>query len=175
MSKPEPFTRPEEEQDMPAATQRPYWLGAGVAAIGAIWLYQATSLPQRSQYAQIGPGFFVSIVGIALVILGVLLIWQIHRGEIFEAQGTEDADPDAEASWPALGLTVAAAILPLLTIDFLGFPATAALMFLLVTRAFGSRRYLINAVIGVAFGLICWFGFSALGVQLGDLFPVMGL
>lgn len=156
-------------------TGRPYWLGAAVAAIGAVWLYQASFLPQRAQYAQIGPGFFVSVVGAGLVVLGALLVWQIHRGETFEAQETEDADADAHASWPGLLLSVAAAAVPLLTIDVLGFPATAAIMFLLVTRAFGSRRYLLNAAIGIAFGLVCWFGFSALGVQLGGPFPLAGL
>jgi putative tricarboxylic transport membrane protein len=156
-------------------TDRPYWLGAGIAAIGAVWLYQALSLPQQAQYAQIGPGFFVSLVGVALIVLGALLTLQIHRGETFEAQQGEDTDADAEASWPALGMTVAAAALPLLAIDMIGFPATATLMFLLVSRAFGSRRYLLNAVLGIAFSLICWFGFSALGVQLGGLFPSMGL
>jgi putative tricarboxylic transport membrane protein len=154
---------------------RPYWLGAAVVAIGAVLLFQALSLPQRAQYAQIGPGFFVSLVGGILVALGVILIWQIHRGETFEAQGSEDADADADASWPALGLTVAAAALPLFTIGPLGFPATAALMFLLVSRAFGSRRYLLNLAIGIVFSLICWYGFSWLGVQLGGLFPPMGL
>ena len=155
-------------------TDRPYWLGAGVVAIGAVWLWQALTLPQSAQYAQIGPGFFVSVVGAVLVVLGALLIWQIHRGETFEAQESEDSDADAEASWPALGLTIAAAALPLLVIDIIGFAATAALMFLLVSRAFGSRAYVLNAAIGIAFGLICWYGFSALGVQLRGLFPVMG-
>ena len=156
-------------------TDRPYWLGAGVVAIGAVWLWQALSLPQRAQYAQIGPGFFVSIVGIVLIVLGVILIWQIHRGEKFEAQESEDTDADAEASWPALGLTVAAAALPLFIIDHVGFPVTAALMFLLVSRAFGSRSHLLNAVIGIVFALLCWYGFSALGVQLRGLFPPLGL
>ncbi len=156
-------------------TGRPYWLGAGVVAIGAIWLWQALSLQQRAQYAQIGPGFFVSIVGIVLIVLGAVLIWQIYRGETFEAQQSEDTDADAETSWPALGLTVAAAALPLFVIEIIGFPATATLMFGLVCRAFGSRRYLLDAGIGFVFALICWFGFSALGVQLRGLFPPLGL
>lgn len=156
-------------------TDRPYWLGAGVAAIGAVWLWQALTLPQRAQYAQIGPGFFVSLVGVVLIVLGALLIWQIHRGETFEAQESEDTDAEADASWPALGLTVAAAALPLLVIGIIGFPLTAALMFLLVSRAFGSRTYLLDAAIGIAFGVLAWFGFTALGVQLGGLFPAMGL
>ena len=63
----------------------------------------------------------------------------------------------------------------LLVIGVIGFPATATLMFVLVSRAFGSRRYVLNAAIGAVFALICWFGFSALGVQLRGLFPAMGL
>ena len=91
----------------------------------------------------------------------------LFRARGFHATGMRDIAT-------ALGMTVAAAVLPLLVIDLIGFPVTAALMFLLVSRAFGSRAYILNAVIGIAFGLLCWYGFSALGVQLRGLFPPLG-
>jgi putative tricarboxylic transport membrane protein len=57
----------------------------------------------------------------------------------------------------------------------LGFVITATASFVLTTRAFQSRRYVINTVIGATFALICWYGFRLLGVPLGGLLPVAGV
>ncbi len=155
--------------------RRPYWLGASIILIGLIWLWQASYLPQFAQYAELGPGFTVSLVGGILVLLGLILIWQIARGESFESQEGEDVDADKEASWPALFLAIAGAAVPLATMQHLGFPITAMLSFSLVTRAFGSRRIVFNAIIGLGLGLACWYGFGLLGVPLGHIIPVLGI
>jgi putative tricarboxylic transport membrane protein len=154
---------------------RPYWLGAAIAAIGAVWLWQGLSLPATARYAEVGPGMFPAIIGGVLIVLAGILTWQVHRGEKFEPQEAEDADADAAVSRPALVYAVAAAAIPLLTMRWVGFPVTAALSFLLVTRAFGSRRLLLDAAIGIALGTACWYGFSALGVRLGAFFPFLRL
>lgn len=157
-------------------TERPYWLGAGVILFGALWLYQSfANLPQLAQYAELGPGFTVSLIGAGLVLLGLILIWQISRGESFESQEGEDVDASQGASWPALGLAVAGAALPLLTMQHLGFAITAAFSFMLVTRALGSRRLVMDAAIGLVLGLLCWYGFGKLGVPLGDFVPLLGV
>ena len=41
--------------------------------------------------------------------------------------------------------------------------------------AFGSRRVALDLAIGAAMGACAWFGFSALGVQLGKLYQVPAL
>ena len=48
--------------------ERPYWIAAGVIAFGLVWLYQASLLPQFAQYAELGPGFTVTIIGAGLVL-----------------------------------------------------------------------------------------------------------
>ena len=159
----------------PSAPAKPYWLGLGVIAIGGVWLYGALSLPQTAQYAQIGPGLFVTVIGIALIGLGALLMYQIARGEEFKPQDSEDATADAPADRMALLTAVAATALPLLTIGHLGFPLTATLSFALVARAFGSRRPALDLAIGLGLGLVAYFGFIQLGVTLGGLFPLLGI
>jgi putative tricarboxylic transport membrane protein len=49
-----------------------------------------------------------------------------------------------------------------------GFIVTAALVFALTTRAFGSRRILLDLAIGLFIAGLAWFGFSFLGVNLGE-------
>lgn len=141
--------------------------------MGAVWLYGAASLPQTAQYAAIGPGLFVTVIGIALVILGALLLWQIAQGEEFAPQDAEDAMADAPADRGALLTAVVAAGLPLLTMRWLGFPITAALSFALAARAFGSRRLPLDIVIGAVLSLVAYYGFRRLGVGLGDVLPLL--
>ena len=157
----------------PAAPARPWWLGLCIIAIGCLWLYGAASLPQTAQYAAIGPGLFVTLIGIALIGLGAVLIAQIARGERFSPQEAEDAMADAPADKVAFFTALAAAALPILTMRALGFPVTAAISFLLVARAFGSRRLLLDFALGVLIAAMSYWGFTALGVGLGPAFPFL--
>jgi len=141
--------------------------------MGAVWLYGAASLPQTAQYAAIGPGMFVTLIGAALVILGALLLWQITQGEQFAPQDAEDAMADAPADRVALLTAAAAAGLPLLTMKWRGFPITASLSFTLVARAFGSRRLPLELAIGLVLSLAAFYGFRRLGVGLGEVLPLL--
>jgi putative tricarboxylic transport membrane protein len=157
------------------ATARPWWLGLAVLATGGVWLYGAFSLPQTVRYAVVGPGIFPMLVGAGLVLLGILLLVQIARGERFAPQETEDVDVDVPVSWRAFFTAVAAAAVPILTMRRLGFPVTAALSFALVARAFGSTTLVRDLAIGLAIGLICWYGFSELlGIGLPLLPALLG-
>lgn len=155
--------------------ERPYWVAAGVIAFGLVWLYQASLLPQFAQYAELGPGFTVTLVGGALVVLGIILAFQIYRGEHFDPQDAEDVANDVPPSRSALALAAAGAAIPVLTMTTLGFVITATASFVLTARAFQSRRYVFNTIIGAIFSLVCWYGFRLLGVPLGGLLPIAGV
>ena len=144
-------------------------------ALGLVWLYGALSLPQAATYAVVGPGFFPALIGAALVVLGVLLLIAVARGERFEPQEAEDADTTRAPSRQALWTTVAAATLPVFVIRPLGFPIAAALTFALTARAFGSRRLLLDLGVGLLLGVACWLLFSRLlGLALPG-FPLFGV
>src|SRR5690606_37745484 len=125
-------------------------------------------------YGGVGPGAFVMLVGLVLIVLGLTLIAQIARGDAFEPQAAESAQADAPPSRKAFFYAAAGAAIPLLTMRPLGFPLTAMLAFVLVTHAFGSRRLLLDSVIGLVLGVMCWVGFSWLGVTLGGALPLAG-
>lgn len=153
---------------------RPYWIGALVSLMGAVWLYNAWQLPQGARYAAIGPGLFVTISGAGLFILGIILMVQIHRGESFEAQDAEDAAGDQPMDKVAFLTALAAVIIPIFIMRPIGLPLTAMLSFVLVCRAFGSRQWVMNIVIGALVGSLSWLFFRYLGLQLGPFFPPLG-
>ena len=156
-----------------ATQSRPWWLGIAVILMGAVCLYASSSLPATAQYAAIGPGLFVTIAGIGLVVLGILLLIQIARGEKFEAQDAENAEGNLPMGKRAFFTALAATIVPALTIEILGLPLTAMLSFMLVARSFGSKKIVQDLVIGLILGSLSWYLFSVLGLQLGDFFPLL--
>ena len=152
----------------------PWWLGLAVILMGAVCFYASTDLPATAQYAGIGPGMFVAAVGLGLVGLGVLLLVQIARGEVFEPEEAENAVPGQSMDKRAFFTALLAAIVPALAIETLGLPVTAMLSFMLVARAFGSKRLVSDLVVGFVLASLCWFLFGWLGLQLGGFFPLAG-
>jgi putative tricarboxylic transport membrane protein len=153
---------------------RPYWIGGLVIAMGALWLYGAMELPQGARYAAVGPGLFVTIAGAGLVLLGIMLIIQIARGESFEPQDAEDAAANAPMDKIAFFTALLAAALPVLLMRPMGLPFTAMVSFTLVARAFGSKLLLVDILTGAILGSLAWYLFSQLGLQLGRFFPPLG-
>ncbi|HEV7276323.1 MAG TPA: tripartite tricarboxylate transporter TctB family protein [Devosiaceae bacterium] len=176
----------DEERTAPEATEgdgqtvasrppRPYWIGILIIAMGAVWLYGGMGLPQGARYAAVGPGLFVTIAGAGLVMLGIMLIVQIARGESFDPQDAEDAAANAAMDKRAFLTALLAAFLPVLLMRPMGLPFTAMVSFTLVARAFGSRRLVIDIATGAILGSLAWYLFSQLGLQLGRFFPPLGL
>ncbi|GEO41076.1 putative tricarboxylic transport membrane protein [Skermanella aerolata] len=159
---------------MSGSKTRPWWLGLGTTGLGGIWLNGALSLDIVAKYGGIGPGLFVGLVGAGLVLLGIVLTIRIGLGERFEPQATEDMTPDAPFSLSGFLLATTAAAVPLATMQPIGFPVTAALVFALVARAFGARRILHDVAFGLILGSACWYGFRSLGVGLGGFLPLLG-
>jgi len=160
---------------MMSLRNRPWWLGLAVMFMGAVCFHASTELAATAQYAAIGPGLFVAAVGLGLIVLGVLLLIQIARGEVFEPEEAENASAGKTMDKRAFFTALVAVILPALTIEALGLPVTAMLSFMLVARAFGSRRLVSDLIVGFVLGSLSWLLFGWLGLQLGGFFPLAGL
>jgi putative tricarboxylic transport membrane protein len=124
--------------------------------------------------AVIGPGFFVTAVGLALVVFGALHTAQVmlsrHEPEAADAEDGALVVPFRAGAFLTALASVAA---PVLMMRVLGFPLTAALVFAGVARAFGSRRLLLDLLIGAAVSISSWFLFGWLGVNLGAFLPLL--
>lgn len=178
-------------------------LGLGIAALGAFILVETRFIKVAPIYAKVGPAVIPTIVGIILVVLGLVFIWQAWRtrhapapqgldapGSLLDTPGT--AVPPAD--WKALIAIGIGLLLQVLLLDpedapfgldaalnqpffhaIGGFIPTAAILFLCVSAAFGSRRYLRDLIIGIVLAVVTYLGFvKALGLPLppgliGDL------
>jgi len=121
-------------------------VAAGVLALGALVTWGSFHLPTGGGYAQVGPGVVPRIVGIATLLLGAWLLYEAFSG------GFRGIDEEAEARmpmhWASFAWVSAGIIAYGLLIQGAGFILSSILLFLLVARGFGSRRWALNAVSG---------------------------
>ena len=150
-------------------------LAAGYLALGAFVVYGSYHLPTGGGYAQVGPGVVPRIVGIGMLLRGALLLREALTG------GFRGVDEEAEAhlpiDWPAFAWVSAGIIAYGLLVEVLGFVIASVILFVLVARSFGSRRWVFNVVVALALSAAIYAIFRyGLGLMLpsGVLKPLIG-
>jgi putative tricarboxylic transport membrane protein len=138
-------------------------MAVGVLALAAIVLWQAASIQVSPIYARVGPTVVPYLAGGGLFVLGVVLVLSALRGGWQTSEERAYAPDRAALGWVLAGLA-----LNVLTIGPLGFTLASILLFVCVTRAFGSRKIVRDALIAAAFSLIAYLGFAkTLNINIG--------
>ncbi len=137
----------------------------GVIVIGALVFGGSFSLPEAGGYAQVGPAVVPRFVGGGLFVLGVLLLREAMTG------GFRGVDEEAEIhlpmDWPAFGWVTGGIVLYGLLVESAGFLFASTILFVMVARGFASRRWVLNAVVGLAVASFIYAVFNyGLGLQL---------
>ena len=137
----------------------------GLLALGAYVLYDTQSIAAAQGYDQLGPRLFPQIVGVALVLLGAVLSWHAlaggWRNVPLDQEGHDNPD------WPAFGLISGGLILQMAIIGSAGFVIASTILYLLIARGFGSRRWRRDLLVGVTVVLAAYYLFTlALGLHL---------
>jgi putative tricarboxylic transport membrane protein len=150
-------------------------VSVGVLALGALVLAGAWELPAGGGYAQVGPGVVPRIVGGGLLLLGALLLREALSG------GFRGVDEEAEIhlpmDWIAFAWVGGGIVAYGLLVERAGFLIASTLLFVAVARGFASRRWITNALVGLAVAAFIFGVFNyALGLQLpkgvlGSLLP----
>lgn len=138
-----------------------------VAAVGVILAWGAWRFPVEKGYAILGPQVIPYAVAALLLMVGAALGYQAVTGGFhsLEAGAATTRLARAGAAWVSGGLVAMAAL-----ITHLGFVLSAALLFGMAARGFGSRRPLRDLGIGIALALPVYWVFTAgLGVSLPAL------
>jgi putative tricarboxylic transport membrane protein len=152
-------------------------MALAVMALGAFVAFDTFTGLASPSYAEVGPGVFPLIVGAALLLAGLGLLLQRLRGQWHVAWVERDASA-AASSAPLRNVLLVAAALTLNVLLFapLGFIAASAVLFTCVSAAFGSRRTVLDAIIGIAFATAIYVIFvHGLGLSLpaGDLWGLL--
>lgn len=140
-------------------------LGGGLLALGG-FIAVETLLAPRTGSLLVGPALFPCLIAAGLALVGLAVLREAFAGPIAHEGGME-------LDGLALGLTAAGLAVQFLLVEALGWIPAAALLFMAVSRAFGSRRPLVDAALGIGLAAGTYVVFNhALGLNLppGDVF-----
>lgn len=137
-----------------------------LVVIGAYTFYDASTL--RVGFGDpVGPRLFPYVIGAITVVLGLLLVLATLRGDTPQAEGGEDVDLRHPADWVTVLKLVGVLLFTILTISFLGWAVSGALLFVGCAWSLGSRTLVRDVVVGVVLSVASWYFFhEGLGVIL---------
>lgn len=141
-------------------------LAAALVVVGAYTVYDATTL--RIGFGDpVGPRVFPYVIGAGTVLLGVLLVLATLRGDVPEAEGGEDVDLHQPADWVTVGKLVGVLLFTVLTVSFLGWAISGAILFVGSAWSLGSRTLVRDVIVGLVLSVSSWYAFhEGLGVIL---------
>ncbi|MEU5726074.1 tripartite tricarboxylate transporter TctB family protein [Micromonospora sp. NPDC047738] len=141
--------------------------GVLLSAVAVTVLVDAAGLPASTSASGVGPAFFPTIVGVALLTVAAALIVAVlrgHRGTPDEGEG--DVDPSHTQVRPAL-LVVGAVLAHGLLLDPAGYLVAAFVAFWGIAYALGARHPVRTPVISLAVAAVVYLGFTyGLGIDL---------
>ena len=140
-------------------------VAVGVLALGGAIFGGSFDLPTGGGYAQVGPGVVPRIVGAGILLLGAMLVREALTG------GFRGVDEEAEAKlpldWISFAWVTAGIFAYGLLVERLGFIIASAVLFVFVARSFASRRWALNAVVGLVLAAAIFAIFTyGLGLML---------
>lgn len=164
-----PLDTPDAPQSAAPAPERDMaqlGLAAMLVVVGAYTFYDATTL--RIGFGDpVGPRLFPYTIGAVTVVLGLLLVLATLRGDVPQAEGGEDVDLRQPADWATVLKLVGVLLLTVLTISFLGWAVSGALLFVGSAWALGSRTLVRDVIVGAVLSVGSWYFFhEVLGVIL---------
>jgi len=141
-------------------------LAAALVVVGAYTVYDATTL--RIGFGDpVGPRVFPYVIGAGTIVLGVLLVIATLRGDVPQAEGGEDVDLRQPADWVTVGKLVGVLMFTVLTVSFLGWAISGAVLFVGSAWSLGSRTLVRDVIVGLVLSVSSWYAFhEGLGVIL---------
>jgi putative tricarboxylic transport membrane protein len=117
-------------------------LGAAVLALGAFIAFETSQAPGAAN-AVVGPALFPYLISAGLILVGLALLREALTGHIAHAQGLE-------LDGTAVVLVAVGLIVQMLLLETLGWIPASTILFMVVARAFGSRKIVKDALLGLA-------------------------
>ena len=116
-------------------------LGGAVLALGAFIAFETSRAPGAAN-AVVGPALFPYLIAAGLILVGLACCARPYRPH--RARGGLELDGIAVV------LVSVGLIIQILLLETLGWIPASTILFMAVARAFGSRRLVMDAVLGLA-------------------------
>ena len=117
-------------------------LGLLVLALGLFIAVQTWLMPVSIATAAVGPKLFPALVATGLLATSAFLLREAITGALAHRSGFE-------LDWWAVALGMGALLAQIILLTWIGWVLASTLLFVAVARAFGSRRLVLNTVIGL--------------------------
>ena len=115
-------------------------------------------IPQGSSI--VSPQTFPYMVAAFTSLVGFILILDVLRGRLGTPEGDEPGDPFVGANFKTMAIIAAAIGLHVILLEIAGYVIAATVCFFGVSYGFGSRKYLKDFGISLAFALVVYFSFT---------------
>ena len=115
-------------------------------------------IPQGSSI--VSPQTFPYMVAAFTSLVGFVLILDVLRGRLGTPEGDEPGDPFVGANFKTMAIIAAAIGLHVILLEIAGYVIAATVCFFGVSYGFGSRKYLKDFGISLAFALVVYFSFT---------------
>jgi len=115
-------------------------------------------IPQGSSI--VSPQTFPYMVAAFTSLVGFILILDVLRGRLGTPEGDEPGDPFVGANFKTMAIIAAAIGLHVILLEIAGYVIAATVCFFGVSYGFGSRKYLKDFGISLAFAFIVYFSFT---------------
>jgi putative tricarboxylic transport membrane protein len=128
-------------------------LGLAVLALGLFIAIETLMTPPLAARTAIGPGVFPGLIGAGLIAVSIRLFYEAlnlrHETENFP-----------ELDWKAVALLAGAFLLTIFIFEYVGWIIAGTILFCAGAYAFGSRRWVLNILLGLALTTITFFVFD---------------
>ena len=115
-------------------------------------------VPQGSSI--VSPQTFPYMVATFTSLVGIGLIMHVLRGRLGTPEGDEPGDPFLGANFKTMAIIATAIALHVILLEIAGYVIAATVCFFGTSYGFGSRKYLKDFGISLAFALIVYFSFT---------------
>ncbi|WP_043618476.1 tripartite tricarboxylate transporter TctB family protein [Nonomuraea candida] len=142
-------------------------LAVVVLVLGVLVVVGTLDVSAAASQLGIGPRFFPSLVGGAMVLIGLLYVIDVLRGGHGDPEESEDVDAGAPTDWRSLLLVSGIFLAFAALLNVLGWVIGSSLLFFGLSVALGAEHKLRAAGIAVVLGVATYLLFvEGLGVTL---------
>lgn len=128
-------------------------MGALLLGLGVFIAVGIARMEVAATYAAIGPKLFPYLIAAGLVAIGLLILSEALFGSAREQE-------DQQYNWLAVGLISGGLLAQMALIERGGWILAAAALFMVVARAFGSRRLYADAALGLVLSTLTFVSFT---------------